>query len=49
MFVLARAYYSALKFDQAASMYDKIISIAPAEQKENAKENKRVVLENYGQ
>jgi tetratricopeptide (TPR) repeat protein len=47
MFVLARAYYSVYQFDKSVSMYDKIISIAPANRKSDAESNKRIVLEAY--
>jgi tetratricopeptide (TPR) repeat protein len=47
MFVLARAYYSTYRFDEAVSVYDRIIGFAPQDRKNDALENKRIVLEAY--
>ncbi|MBQ0050525.1 MAG: tetratricopeptide repeat protein [Treponema sp.] len=46
MFVLARAYYVEGKYDNAASLYDKITSITKNEQKkQEALANKKIVLD----
>ena len=46
MFVLARAYYSNYEFDKAVNLYDKIIELAPNEEKVNeAKANKKFILD----
>lgn len=46
MFLLARAYYMNYEFEKAAALYDKIIELAPNEQKvKEAQENKKIVLD----
>ncbi len=46
MFVLARAYYVQSMYDQAVSLYDKIILLTKSEQKKaEAQANKKVVLD----
>ncbi len=46
MFVLARAYFTNLEFDNAVKMYDTIISTSKSEESvKTAQENKRLVLD----
>lgn len=46
MFVLANAYYSTYNFDQAAAIYDRIISTTTSEEKRiQAESNKKIVLD----
>ena len=46
MFVLARAYYSCYRFDEAITLYDRIIELKPNDEKvSEAQANKRTVLE----
>lgn len=50
MFILARSYFSVGRFEEAVSMYDRIISVTTSEEKKKeAAANKAFVLENsYG-
>ena len=49
MFALARAYYSTYQFENAISMYEKIISTTKSDEKRSqAEANKREVLNNAG-
>ena len=46
MFVLARAYYVEGQYDNAVSLYDKIISVTKSEQKKKSAEaNKKIALD----
>ena len=46
MFVLARAYYVTGRYDEAVSLYDRIISTTKSdEKKKEAEANKRIVLD----